>query len=153
MAYFLNYLIIISACILLPLNAVSQDTIKPDKLSCSARHLDTNQLVEVKTVSGITGGKVATAQWPLGYPTIVINDSTFVKLPDNAKQFIYYHECAHLTLNSKDEYGADCESINVLVGKHSFSEIDVRKLIQTLTKNLGWSRRWQELLNCESVPE
>ena len=146
-------MLIFSAYVLFPLNAASQDTIKTDKLSCTAKHLDTNELVEVKTVSGIMGGKIAIAQWPLGYPTIVINASTFVKLPKNAKQFIYYHECAHLTLNNKDEYVADCESINILVEKHGFSEINIRKLIQSLTKTLGWSRRWQELLNCESVPD
>jgi len=81
----------------------------------------------------------------------VIDESAFVKLPKHAKQFIYYHECAHLTLNNKDEYVADCESINILLGKHGYSEINVRKLIQTLSQEFGWSRRWQELLSCERL--
>jgi hypothetical protein len=150
--YFKKYLIIF-VYLLLPLNVAAETDISSKKLSCFARHLDTDKLVEVKTVSGIASSKIATAQWPLGYPTIVIDDSAFVKLPKNAKQFIYYHECAHLTLKTEDEHEADCESVNLLVENHVFSKLDVRKLVQTLSKELGWSRRWQELLSCESVPE
>jgi len=140
-------------CLLIPLNATA-GAVKNDKLTCLARHLDTDQLVEVKTVSGIgiAMNKVATAQWPLGYPTIVIDDSAFVKLPKNAKQFVYYHECAHLKFTIKDEHTADCESVNLLVEKHAYAELDIRRLMQSLSKEFGWSRRWQELLNCESSP-
>ncbi len=153
MYYPLKTSLVLTVCALLPLNAVSEETVTTDKLSCYAKHLDTNKLVEVKTVSGITGSKIATAQWPLGYPTIVIDNSAFVKLLKNAKQFIYYHECAHLQTKTEDEHEADCTSIDALVEKHDYSALDVRKLIQTLSKELGWSRRWQELLNCESVLE
>ena len=139
--------------VFIPLSSLSKDVTPVDKLSCFAKHLDTDQLIEVKTVSALPTKKIATAQWLLGYPTIAIDESAFVKLPKNAKQFIYYHECAHLTLKTENEHSADCESINSLVEKHDYSKIDIRKLIQSLTKKLGWSRRWQELLNCNSVPE
>lgn len=139
--------------IFVPLSSLSKDVTPVDKLSCFAKHLDTDQLVEVKTVSALPSKKIATAQWPLGYPTIAIDESAYAKLPKNAKQFVYYHECAHLTLKTEDEYSTDCESINSLVEKHGYSEIDIRKLIQSLTKKLGWSKRWEKLISCKNLPE
>jgi len=128
--------------------AAPKEVIKNDNLSCTAKHLDTDKEVDVKIVSSIPGKKVATAQWPLGYPTIAIDNSAFAKLPKNAKQFVYYHECAHLRLKSHDENKADCESIHFLEKRHNYSEIDIRKLIQTLTEEFGWSKRWNKLLDC-----
>ncbi len=128
--------------------AATQETVKNDNLSCTAKHLDTDKEVDVKIISSIPGKKVATAQWPLGYPTIAINHSAFTILPKNAKQFVYYHECAHLRLKSYDENEADCESIRLLEKRNNYSEIDIRKLIQTLTKEFGWSKRWNQLLDC-----
>jgi hypothetical protein len=62
--------------------------------------------------------KIATAQWPLGYPTIVIDDRAFLKLPINVRQFVYYHECAHLKFETKDEYEVDCKSLELINKKH-----------------------------------
>lgn len=138
---------------LTPFSVTSQETNEMDKLSCYTRHLDTDEIVEVKTVSGLAGSKIATAQWPLGYPTIVIDDSAFTKLPDNAKKFIYYHECAHLTLLTKNENEADCESIKTMTEKHGLTELDIRILVKTLVKKFGLSRRWTNLLMCEGVIE
>lgn len=121
------------------------------KLSCYAKHLDTDNLVEVKIVSSIASKKIATAQWPLGYPTIAIDNSAFVKLTKNTRQFIYYHECAHLTLRTKDEHEADCESINILMKKHHYKELDVRKLVKNLSEEFGLSQRWSDLLACNGL--
>ena len=119
-----------------------------DRLTCFAKHLDTNEEVEVKITSAISSKKIATAQWPLGYPTITINDSDFVKLPDNARQFIYYHECAHLKYKIKDELKTDCKSLELMQEKHQIKEIDVRRLVNTLVKEFGMSHRWRALLEC-----
>ena len=75
---------ILLAIISSPSIATPQSPIENDKLSCTARHLDTNKEVEVKIVSSIPGKKVATAQWPLGYPSIAIDNGAFAKLPKNA---------------------------------------------------------------------
>lgn len=122
-----------------------------NKLTCSAKHLDTDKEVEVKIISGISNKKVATAQWPLGYPTIAINDSAFIKLPKNARQFIYYHECAHLKFKLENEFETDCKSLELIKEKHALSEIETRKLVKTLVKEFGMSRRWSELLQCDRV--
>lgn len=118
-------------------------------MTCIADHLDTNKPVEVKVVSSITKDKVATAQWPLGYPTIAINDSLFLKLPQNIKQFIYYHECAHLKFKNDDEHMIDCKSIDMLTERHNYSKLDIRKLINSLAKEFGLSKRWSKLLQCD----
>ena len=117
-------------------------------LTCFANHLDTNEEVEVKVTSAISTKQIATAQWPLGYPTIAINDSDFIKLPKNARQFIFYHECAHFKYRTKDEYKADCKSVDLMKEKHQIKEIDVRKLVRTLNHELGMSHRWRDLLEC-----
>lgn len=142
---------ILLACMSCPSIAAPKSAIENDKLSCTAKHLDTGKEVEVNVVSSIPGKKVATAQWPLGYPTIAIDNSAFSKLPKNAKQFVYYHECAHLRLKNNDENEADCKSIHLLEKRNNYSEIDIRKLIQTLTEEFGWSKRWNKLLDCEST--
>lgn len=111
MAHTLKIFLIISFSLLFSLNTVALESDKNTQLTCFAKHLDTNNEVEVKIIPGIAGENIATAQWPLGYPTIVIDNSKFLKLPVNARQFIYYHECAHLKLEIKDEYKADCKSL------------------------------------------
>jgi len=63
-----RYSLIITACALLSLNVASDETATTDKLSCSAKHLDSNQLVDVKTVSGITGGQSSHCPMALGLP-------------------------------------------------------------------------------------
>lgn len=126
--------------------AIEQDI---DRLTCFAKHLDTDEEVEVKIISAIRSKQIATAQWPLGYPTIAINDSDFIKLPKNARQFIYYHECAHLKYRLKDEFETDCKSLELMKEKHQIKKIDVRKLVKTLIKEFGMSHRWSELLQCE----
>lgn len=120
-----------------------------NRLTCFAEHLDTNKEVEVKVTSAISSKKIATAQWPLGYPTITINDSDFIKLPKNARQFIYYHECAHLKYKITDQFEADCKSLKLMKEKHQIKEIDVRKLVKTLVEKFGMSLRWSALLQCE----
>lgn len=132
---------------------MAQDAIENDKLSCTASHLDTDKEVEVIVVSGIPGKKIATAQWPLGYPTIAIDEGAFTKLPKNAKQFVYYHECAHLKLRSNDEHEVDCASITLLVMRNNYSEIDLRRLIQALKQEFGLSKRWSKLLECKAFQE
>jgi capsid portal protein len=145
----LKIVLILGSCSLLSLEITAQEFNKDSRLNCSAKHLDTNKNVEVKTASGLVGKKIATAQWPLGYPTIIIDDSAFLKLPVNTRQFIYYHECAHLKFETTDEYEADCKSLELINKKHDLSEIDVRKLVKTLVQKFGMSRRWSELLQCE----
>ncbi len=145
------YFLLNSICLSFPLIAAAQDKNENDKLSCTARHLDTDKEVEVKIVSSIPGKKIATAQWPLGYPTIAIDNSAFAKLPKNAKHFIYYHECAHLKLMSNNEHEVDCESINLLVTRSHYSEMQVRKLVQALKQEFGWSKRWSNLLDCKNT--
>ena len=120
-----------------------------DRISCYARHLNTDEEVEVKVTSAITSKKIATAQWPLGYPTIAINDSDYIKLPKNARQFIYYHECAHLKYRIKDEFETDCKSLELMKQKHQIKEIDIRKLVKSLVEEFGMSHRWSSLLKCE----
>ncbi len=128
-------------------------TFANSKLSCKAKHLDTDEEVEVKTTSSLPTKKIATAQWPFGYPTIAIDESVFVKLPANARQFIYYHECAHLKFQIKSEQEADCKGLELMINKHELSEIDVRQLVNIMVKEFGLSPRWTNLLNCESFPE
>lgn len=148
----IKYILLFSIYMSFPLIAAAQDTINEnDKLSCTAKHLDTDKEVEVKIVSSIPGKKIATAQWTLGYPTIAIDDSAFAKLTKNAKQFVYYHECAHLRLMSNDEHEVDCESINLLVERSHYSEIQLRRLIQALKREFGWSKRWSNLLDCKNT--
>ncbi len=127
------------------------ETTSGNKLSCKAEHLDTNKPVEVNIVSGYVGFQVATAEWPLGYPTIIIDDSEYLRLPEKARQFIYYHECAHLKLKTEDEHEADCASIKMLRNKHNYKDIDIRKLIETLVKKFGMSTRWSKLLSCAGL--
>ena len=148
MARLLYYLIITGVLISLSSHALAKDEITHAPLNCTAKHLYTDQLVEVKISHGITGKKIAAAQWHSGHPTIVIDDSAFVRQPINIRLFIYYHECAHLTLTDKGEAVADCESLNSLVEKQHYSELDIRKLIRSLAKQLGLSQRWSNLLNC-----
>lgn len=133
--------------ILISINVFAAET-NNNRLTCLAKHLDTDKEVEVKINSAISTKQIATAQWPLGYPTININDSDFIKLPKNVQQFIFYHECAHLKYKTKDENEADCKSIEMMKEKHQIKEIDVRKLVKTLNKEFGMSHRWRELLEC-----
>ena len=135
--------------ILISINAFATEP-NNDRLTCLAKHLDTDEEVEVKINSAISAKQIATAQWPLGYPTISINDSDFIKLPKNTRQFIFYHECAHLKYKTKDENKADCKSIEMMKEIHQIKEIDVRKLVKTLNKEFGMSHRWSALLQCES---
>ncbi|GEM_PF-2760791 len=149
MHFLLKTFLIFVSCLFLPLNSLALEPNKREPLTCTARHLDTNKNVEVKTVPGIKNKKIATAQWPLGSPTIVIDNSAFLKLPLNTRQFIYYHECAHLKFETKDEYEADCKSLKLINEKHGLSEIDVRKLVKNLVAEFGMSQRWSDLLQCE----
>lgn len=153
MCNLIKVVIFFYSCFLLSLNTFALESNKKVPLSCVATHLDTNKEVNVKTVSGISKRKIATAQWPLGYPTIAIDDSAFLKLPVNARQFIYYHECAHLRFKLKDEYDADCRSLELINENHGLSEIDIRKLVETLVKEFGMSRRWSDLLQCNLMQE
>ena len=151
MYHFIKFILPIIICLLLSEPAIAAED--DSGLSCFARHLDTDELVEVNTASGIAGEKIALAQWPLGYPTIVIEDSKFVKLPKNVRHFIYYHECAHLQLQTDNERVTDCEALNSLVDKQQYNEFDVRKLVAGLVKETGKSLRWSNLLNCETFPQ
>jgi hypothetical protein len=144
----LKTIIIFSLFLLLSSNAIAIEPEKSNRLTCSAKHLDTGKEVEVKTISAITRKKIATAQWPLGYPTIAIDDSAFLKLTKNTRRFIYYHECAHLKYEIKDEFEADCKSLELINENHEVSEIDIRRLVNTLVKEFGMSRRWSDLLQC-----
>ncbi|HIF51143.1 MAG TPA: hypothetical protein EYQ42_06425 [Thiotrichaceae bacterium] len=145
----LKNIFILSFILLFSFNTFAVETHKNDRLTCFAKHLDTNKEVPVKTISAITSKKIATAQWPLGYPTIAIDYRAFLKLPINTRQFIYYHECAHLKFKLDDEFIADCISLNLTDEKHELSEIDIRKLVKTLVEKFGMSRRWSELLHCD----
>ncbi len=142
--------LLLSVFISFPSLAESPQSNINDSLSCYAKHLNSDETVKVKTISGFAGNKIATAQWPLGYPTIVLDDSAFVKLSENIRQFVYYHECAHLQLKHNDERVMDCESINLLIVNNNFTSLDIRRLVQSLTQEFGWSQRWSNLLRCES---
>lgn len=130
-------------------NTFAKESDEDNKLNCIAKHLDTGKVVIVKTSPAIKSKNVATAQWPLGYPTIVIDNSAFLKLPKNARQFVYYHECAHLKFNIKDEFETDCKALELIKEKHKITKIQTRKLVETLVKEFGMSRRWSELLQCK----
>lgn len=143
-------LLLLSIYISFSAAAESQPLATNSQLSCYAKHLDTDEIVRVKTISGFAGNKVATAQWLLGFPTIVLDDSAFVKLPKNIRQFVYYHECAHLKLKHDDERVTDCESINLLIINNNSSALGIRRLVQSLTQEFGWSQRWSNLLDCKS---
>ena len=147
----MNYLIktTFAFCLIFPLCAQSLEQ-NNARLTCYAKHLDTDKEVEVKIIPAITNKKIATAQWPLGYPTIVIDNRAFLKLTKNTRRFIYYHECAHLKYKIKDEFETDCKSLELIHEKHGITEIDTRKLVKTLIQEFGMSRRWSELLQCES---
>lgn len=145
-------LLLFSTCNAVSVYAVAEK-IDNKKLHCSARHLDTDAEVTVKVVPSIPGKKIATAQWPLGYPTIAIDASAFARLPKNAREFIYYHECAHLKFMSNDEHEVDCESMNLLAEHSHYSDIEVRSLIQELTKEFGWRKRWYKLLDCRDFQQ
>ena len=148
---FFKPIVIISFSSLFSINtlAIESETENKNPLTCFAKHLDTNKEVPVKTISAITSKKIGTAQWPLGYPTIAIDHQAFLKLPINARQFIYYHECAHLKFKIENEFVADCISLNLTDEKHELSEIDIRKLVKTLSEKFGMSHRWSELLQCD----
>lgn len=148
----LKYLFVISASLFISTNATAINS-NDKKLYCQARHLDTDKLVDVKIIPGIAGNKVATAQWPLGYPTIAIDNSAYIKLPKNVKRFVYYHECAHLTIRTENQHEADCESINSLIDRHDYKELDIRKLVKALVEKFGLSIRWSNLLACDGVLE
>ena len=119
-------------------------------LSCEAAHLDTNKTVPVKIVSAITKQRIATAQWPLGYPTIAINESEFSRLPELSRQFVYYHECAHLVKQIKDEAQVDCVALEMMRDQQQVSKYEMRLLVDELSTSLGLSRRWTNLLKCEA---
>jgi hypothetical protein len=146
MRYLVKIILITSFCLMISLNVYAND--KENKMNCSAKHLDTNKEVEVKVISGISSKKIATAQWPLGYPTIVIDNSAYLKLPTDTRRFIYYHECAHLKYKSMNEFETDCKSLDLINKKHGLTEIETRKLVKNLVKEFGMSRRWSELLQC-----
>tara|TARA_R110000782_G_scaffold27256_11_gene69148 strand:- start:1901 stop:2359 length:459 start_codon:yes stop_codon:yes gene_type:complete len=148
---FIHYLLFFSIGLSFPLIATAQDTKGNNKHSCTAKHLDADKEVEVNIISSISGNKIAIAQWILGHPTIAIDDSAFAKLPKNARQFVYYHECAHLKLMNKDEHEVDCESIRLLIKHRDYTEMDIRRLIQVLKQEFGWSKRWSKLLNCKNT--
>ncbi len=147
----LKSVLILCSTLFLSTSVLAIESDKNNQLTCFAKHLDTNEEVEVKIAPAITSKNIATAQWPLGYPTIVIDNSAFLKLPTNARQFIYYHECAHLKFKLKDEFATDCKSLELINEKHQLFEIDTRKLVETLVKEFGMSRRWSELLQCDLV--
>jgi len=134
----------------LPVQAVEQ---KNDQLSCYAKHLDSEKEVKVNVIPGITKKKIATAQWPLGYPTIAIDNSAFLKLTKNARRFVYYHECAHLKYKIENEFETDCKSLELINKKHGLTELETRKLVKTLVQEFGMSRRWSELLQCKNNSE
>jgi len=147
----MHHLIKISFTLYLLFPLCAQSLEQSDRLTCYAKHLDTNKAVEVKTIPGITNKNIATAQWPLGYPTIVIDNSAFLKLSKNTRRFIYYHECAHLKYKIEDEFETDCKSLQLINKKHGLTEIDARKLVKTLVQEFGMSRRWSELLQCKEL--
>jgi capsid portal protein len=144
------HIILIKIFILLLSFNVSAIESNNNKLTCYAKHQNTNKEVAVEIVPGITKKNIATAQWHSGHPTIAIDNSAFLKLPKDARRFIYYHECAHLKYGIEDQYEADCKSLDLIRENHALSDIDIRKLVDTLVKELGMSRRWSELLQCDN---
>ncbi len=149
----LKTLFLFGVYLMLPITLLAEETDKNNPLTCYAKHLDTKEHVKVKTVSGIIKNKIATAQWPLGYPTIAIDNSAFLKLTKNVRRFIYYHECAHLKFETKDEHEADCKSLELINDNHGLSEIETRRLIKSLVDEFGMSIRWSDLTNCSVFPE
>lgn len=131
---------------------ITAQTLAADKsaLTCEAAHLDTNKTVPVRVVTAITNQRIATAQWPLGYPTIAINETEFSRLPELSRQFVYYHECAHLVKRIQEEAQTDCVALEMMQEQQRLSRYDIRLLVDELSTALGLSRRWTNLLNCEA---
>ena len=44
-------------------------------------------------------------------------------------------------------------SMNLLAQHSHYSEIEVRSLIQVLTKEFGWRKRWYKLLDCKGFQQ
>ncbi len=78
-------------------------------LTCYAPHAATGQVVPVRGMNGNAGGFWGFATYDhSGWPTIIFDVAQLIRLPFIVTRFTYYHECAHLTIPTKDEVVANC---------------------------------------------
>lgn len=76
---------------------------------CVGRHGVTGQPVQVYEAAGPTmGNAYAIANWaPNGWPSITYGPRFFA-LPPLQREFIKFHECAHVSVPTMDEIQANC---------------------------------------------
>lgn len=76
---------------------------------CLGRHAASGQLVQTHETTGQTmGNAYAISNWlPNGWP-IIVYGPRFFTLPPLPREFVKFHECAHVSTPTIDEIQANC---------------------------------------------
>jgi hypothetical protein len=85
------------------------------QLTCRAPHRATGQLVPVLGVNGYANGFWGFATYnAAGWPTIIFDAAQLSGLPSIVARYVYYHECAHLTVPTTNEFMASCQGLKAM---------------------------------------
>ena len=147
----------------LPLGSVAQTYREPNGRSwtCYAPHAQTGQIVPVVGMNGNAAGFWAFATYDAtGWPTIIFDVSQLRNLPLIAVRYTYYHECAHLSIPTRDEIEANCVALINMRDNNDISphqEDILRQVHYSLTvlpPQYGGNGRvfWDATIDCAGPP-
>ena len=114
-------------------------------------------MVPVAGINGPANGFWAYATYNgMGWPTIIFDVSQIAQLPRIVWRFVYFHECAHLTIPTSNEVTANCEALKQMRAEGEIDdrgERTVQRLMEslpTLPPQYGGSGRafWRATMEC-----
>ena len=127
------------------------------QLTCYAPHAVTGDLVPVLGVNGNLGGFWGFATYDgYGWPVMIFDVFQLSHFPLIVSRYVYYHECAHLSIPTLNEVTASCVGlINMRRNGHidELGENTLRLVVESLVvlpPQYGGSGKvlWDATLNC-----
>jgi len=105
--------------------------------TCYAPHRFTHQIVPVVGTNGRAAGFWGYATYNnTGWPVIIFDVSQLSRLPDIVIRFTYYHECAHLRLQTRNEIKANCAALQEMRKNGDLSKRG-EEIVEEVTRSLG----------------
>lgn len=107
------------------------------QLTCTARHQFNGQPVPVAGINGHAGGFWGFATYnAAGWPIMIFDVSQLRQHPIFVARFIYYHECAHLAEETRNEVEANWKGLIAMRAAGHISANEEASLGQ-ITRSLG----------------
>ena len=149
---------------ILPPNSFAQTYSEPSGKSwtCYAPHAKNGKRVPVYGMNGYAAGFWAIATYNNeGWPMIVFDVSKLRALPMVAIRYTYYHECAHLSLPTRDEIRANCVGLinmrknNDILPREEAILREVHYSLNVLPRQYGGNGRvfWDATIKCAGPPK